>query len=194
MKKYRGKYSSSPLVLIIPLIIAIVVIISAAVITRTKTQTRSQALYNPTEECLKQCRTHGGIKDRAACALDCPTVIAGTMKCKDFCNENVKNNPQPNPTQQANTEKKSGDMIPDREQCRIICRTWIADPCEPSGAVCKKASGNDSKTAKSQCKTSCELVKADTKTCNEVMTHASLSAVYKKLVPSIRSDCKDYFE
>ena len=90
-KQYKAH--SSPWVLIVPLVIAIVVVVSAAYLSQRAAYTRSKASFDPVQACVDTCNKEyrkNVIKDPAACALDCPVVVAGDMTCKEFCQENVK--------------------------------------------------------------------------------------------------------
>jgi len=185
-------------VLIIPLVIAIVIVLSAAILSQRAAYTRSKASFDPVQACVDTCNKDyrkNVIKDPAACALDCPAVVAGDMTCKDFCKENVKafSPTRLNPTQQARVD--AGGQYPGTiSACKATCGTWVANPCSATGAVCKDAIGAKKNEAKAQCNTSCELVKNEANTCAEVMTVASLSAVKREMVAKVRSNCQNYFE
>lgn len=126
MKKYQAKSKqSSPMVLVIPLAIAFVVILAAAMFGRIRTENRSRASYSGLQQCTAACNTTGRaaafIKDKAACALDCPAVIAKTMTCAQFCTENVKaaSGTNTNPTTGAERDWSS------QEVCRKQCNQWV---------------------------------------------------------------------
>lgn len=179
MAKYK-KVSSSPLVLLIPLVVAIAVVITAAIISNKQTYTRSKASFDPEQACINACNdAPRGVKDRAACALDCPAVADGTMSCNTFCRQNVS--------------LKNANQAAQKE-CRARCNTWVGNPCDANGAVCKLAKGRNGGLAESQCATACNSVKDEDATCDETMTQASLSAVFSQLVPQVRQSCKKYFE
>lgn len=223
----KSKSASSPWVLIVPLVIAIIVVISAAILSQKAAYTRSKASFNPTQECVKFCNTkYGGdqsltsgspIKDAAACALDCPAVVAtqSAMTCNEFCQENVK------PVSHQTTSCGSADKIKkcqancgttnwqckqdceNKFECPIVssigtcktqCQSWKGDPCDAQGAVCKEAIGAKRGEAKTQCAAACELVKEEEKTCDEAMTASSLSSVNETYRKKVLTNCKNYFE
>lgn len=122
MKNYTKKGSSSPMVLVIPLVIAFVVVVAAAMFGRISTENRSRASFDGVSLCTKACNTKNVraakyIKDKAACALDCPSVVAGSMTCGDFCKENVRAAAGTNPT---NDHDWSSQGI-----CVNQCKQWV---------------------------------------------------------------------
>lgn len=180
MAKFAKKSSSSPLVLIIPLVIALIVVFSAVILTRTKTNTESKASYNPTQKCLAACDNKKQVKDVAACKLDCPAVIAGTMTCKTFCGENVK----------PDMIKTVYGTISTIGECNQQCSRWIADPCRTDGGVC----GGSVKTGNAQaCQTACNEVKDEEKTCTEAFVPDAFGA-NTKLLDLYKTRCVGVFE
>lgn len=214
------KYShSSPWVLIVPLVIAIVVVLSAVVMSQRAAYTRSKASFDPVQACVDMCNKdyrRDIIKDPAACALDCPGVVAPTpsMTCTEFCQENVKQIARQ--TNCDNREKISrckdrcnqndGRCLRDCEnnndcpinssigECKTQCQNWVGDPCAAKGMVCKDAIGAKKDEAKTQCAAACELVKNEENTCDEAMTASSLRSVNETFRKKVLTNCKNYFE
>ncbi len=126
MKNYSTKHTSSPMVLVVPLAIAFVVILAAAMFGRIRTENRSRASYSGIEQCTTACSSTGRnarfVKDKAACTLDCPAVVAKTMTCDQFCEENVKSvsGSSTNPTTGAEREWSSIAI------CKRQCTAWVA--------------------------------------------------------------------
>lgn len=118
------------MVLVIPLAIAFVVVLGAAMFGRIRTENRSRASYDGTKQCVAACNKTGiaarFIKDKAACVLDCPAVVAQTMTCNQFCSENVK--------VAAGTTPNDNDWS-SQDICKKQCNQWVTKGGSPTPSV-----------------------------------------------------------
>lgn len=184
MKKYK-KQSSSPLVLLIPLVIAVAVIVTAAVLSKNKTDMRSKASFNPTQRCVTSCDNRF-VVNPAACKLDCPKVVAGTMTCNAFCTENVKN-----VRRTTNTNKKDSEkMISSVNVCKQGCAVWTEDVC--GTGVTGMCLGTQ--TFAGTCTSACTSVKSDTKTCDQAFVPSAFAGMPADLLALLNGRCKGLFE
>lgn len=192
MKARLRQDRSSKLVLIIPLVIAFMTIIAAAVFGTISTDIRSRASYNGVAQCTKACNASGRsaafITDKAACALDCPAVVSGTMNCAQFCKENVKGAAGTVTNKRGEERDWSAASV-----CMKQCNQWAADPCDSKGTVCRFAVGKNASEAKSQCITACTSVKSGEKSCATAFSDAALKAVNERAIPALFASCKKYF-
>jgi hypothetical protein len=191
MKIRPQKDHASKLVFIIPLAAAFMTIIAAAVFGTLSTDIRSRASYNGVAQCTKACNTTGKnaafITDKAACALDCPAVVAGEMACTQFCRENVRGAGTVTNKRGEERDWSAGGV------CMQQCNQWVADPCSSKGAVCKFAMGKNAGEAKSQCASACTSVKSGEKSCEAAFSGAAVKGVNNQIVPALLSSCKKYF-
>lgn len=174
--KRKSSSRISPWSFLIPLIIALAVVAGATVFAQLTTENRSKASYDPTKACVQACNKAGTwVKDAAACALDCPSVISGTMSCTSFCKENVR---------QASRTNNQGEEKTSMGVCTATCNKFT-NPCS---TVCNGAG----KYAAS-CNTQCNAVDEGQKTCAEAFSQAAFPGVGKKYIQLYQKRCEARF-